>query len=80
MPNTDNEILDKVRAELRKCRSKWMLLSRLTKRQLSYRWIVGVARGEIREPSFQKICLLAPYIGMKITTAPSGHFLKFKPE
>lgn len=77
---TDNEIISKMREELRKCRGKWMHLSRLTGRQLSYRWIVAFASGEIPSPSFQKICLLGKYIGIKITTAPCGHFLKYKPE
>lgn len=77
---SDNEIIEKMREELRKCRSKWMHLSKLTGRALSYRWIVAFAAGEIQEPSFQKIYTLGKFLGMKVTTAPCGHFLKFKPE
>lgn len=75
----DNEIIKRLRAELERCRSKWALLSKQTGRRLSYRWIVAFAGGEIREPSFQKICLLGEYLGMRISTSACGHFLKFKP-
>lgn len=76
----EEDVLERMREELNKCKSKWTQLSKLTGRALSYRWIVAFAGGEIREPSFQKIVILGKYIGLKVTTAPGGHFLQFKPE
>lgn len=74
------EILEQARRELNRCKREWSRLARLSKRQLSYRWITGFANGEIKDPSFSKIDLLCRYIGMKIVVKPGPHFAKFEPD
>ena len=79
-PKDDEKILERMREELFKCKSKWTLLSKQTDRALTYRWITSFANGEIKEPSFQKICTLGKFLGLRVVTAPGAHFLKFQPE
>lgn len=79
-PKDDEQILERMREALLECKSKWTLLSKQTGRALTYRWLTSFANGEIKEPSFQKICTLGKFLGIKVTTAPGRHFLKFEPE
>ena len=69
-----------MRKELLRCRSHWTLLSKLTGKKLSYRWLIGFANGEIKDPAASKLETLGKYIGMKVTLKPTRHFLKFEPE
>lgn len=75
-----DEVVEALRKELNTCKGKWQQLSKLTERKLSYRWLVAFAGDEIKEPSFAKVRLLGQYLGVRVTTEPCGHFLKFKPE
>lgn len=74
------DLVDHVRSELNKCKGEWTRLSKLTKRKLSYRWLVSFADGEIKDPGARKLILLGSYIGVKIVGVEGGHFCKFTPE
>jgi hypothetical protein len=76
-------IVQAIRAELNANKWQWRRLARLLKKskhQLSYRWLVAFASGQIADPSFTRLKHLGSFLGVKIITAGGRHFNKFTPE
>lgn len=70
------DIQDLVVAELEKHRGQLSRLSRLSK--ISYRYILAVVRGDIKDPGFRRLCHLASFLGIRVTHESCAHFAKFE--
>lgn len=72
------KLVEAMRKDLRKNKLALLRLSRIS--GLPHRWLVAFTDGQIREPSFPRVCELGRYIGVVIRAHEGSHFNKFKPE
>jgi hypothetical protein len=74
------DLVELMRADLRKHKDEFQRLSNLSKGVLRYTWLREFSEGRIVDPSMRRMILLGKFLGFRVTWKPGAHFAKFDPE
>lgn len=75
-----DKVVERLRAELNRCKGSWLKLAIAADGAFHYKWLVGFATGRIKKPGFDKVVILGKYLGIKLRAENGPHFLKFNPD